>query len=147
MNDILGLGHWQFARCPIILRRWHSDISLEPKEPKTISIWTKLHGILSNMAHVRGISFVVARFGHPLITDTISAKQSRLDYARVCLDLDATKPLQQEAEFCKTSGHPYLVRAEYKWLSSHCHDYSVFRHSASSCLVKASKADQGNAEE
>ena len=73
LNSILGSGHWQFARCPVILCKWHNDINLTPEEPKTIPIWAKLHGIPSNMAHVKGISYVAGHFGHPLLTDALLA--------------------------------------------------------------------------
>ena len=32
LNDIMGRWHWHFVGYPIILRRWHKDISMIPEE-------------------------------------------------------------------------------------------------------------------
>ena len=133
LDNIMSQGQWHFARCPVILRRWHDGISLIPEEPKKMPVWIKLFGIPNTMAHVQGISFIASRFGRPLLTDAISAKQKRLDFARVCVELDAEKGICREGKFHKLNGETYTVKPEYEWMPLHCTTCQVFGHSMSNC--------------
>ena len=120
-----------------MLRRWFDGIKLTPEEPRKLPVWVKLFSIPESMFHVKAISFIASRFGRPLFTDFISAKQRRLDYARVCVELDATKGLCREGKFYKLSGEPYFVKPEYEWTPLHCPACQVFGHTKSNCPAKA----------
>ena len=64
-------------------------------------VWVKLYGVSNNMAHVKGISFIANRFGSLLLIDSISTKQRRLDFARVCVEIDAARGVCREGKFYK----------------------------------------------
>ena len=132
----MGKGQWHFARWLIILRQWHKGISLLPEEPKTIPAWVKLFGILSELMLVLGISFITRRFGTPLLTYAISAKQGHLDFACVYVELDAKAGIYKKADFFKSFGEPYFVKAKYEWVPLHCPSYQVFGHSPSNCQAR-----------
>ena len=136
LDEIMAQGQWHFARCPVILRKWYDGISLTPEEPKSMPIWIKLYGIPNSMSHTKGISFIASRFGRPLHTDSISEGQRRLDYARVCVEIEATKGICREGKFNKSNGQPYIVKPVYERLPFHCPTCQVFGHMQTNCPAR-----------
>ena len=117
----------------VVLHRWHKGISLTPEEPKAIPAWVKLFRIPTDLAHNSEISFVASKFSRLLLTDAVSARQGRMDFVCVCIELDASKGFRREANFFKLDGSPYNVRAEYERVPLHCPTCCIFGHSAMSC--------------
>ena len=68
--------------------------------------------------------------------DATSASHGRLDYTRVCVELDASKPIIQQAKIYKSTSQPYSMKAEFEWLPLYCQDCKVFGHSPSNCSSK-----------
>ena len=101
-----------------------------------ISTWVKLYGILNELAHVLGISFVASHFGQFLLTDAIFAKQGCLDFVQVCVKLDARLGISKETNFFKSSSEPYTVSMEYEWLPLLYPFYEIFKHFQSNCPCK-----------
>ena len=122
--------------CPVILRRWYKDISFTPEEPKTIQAWVKLYGIPNDLTHVPRIRFVASRFTRPCLTDVVSAKQGCLDFTHICIKLDACKGICREANFYKSIGVPYKVKAKYEWIPLHYPTCCIFGNSTVSCPAR-----------
>ena len=111
-----------------------------PEEPTIVPTWVKLFDIPSELAHVAGIGFIASHFGKPFLTDAISARQGRLDYARICVEFHAAAEIRRKVHFFKASGEPYDVTAEYEWLPLRCGRCKVFGHSSGFCSAQQALA-------
>lgn len=60
--------------------------------------------------------------------DKATEKQQRLDFARICIEIDAESDLPDEVHI-KMNGQSIVVRLEYQWLPSRCTKCKVFDHS------------------
>ncbi|KAF9673205.1 hypothetical protein SADUNF_Sadunf11G0124400 [Salix dunnii] len=68
--------------------------------------------------------------GKPLACDEHTHKCTRLDYARVCVEVDASLPYVHTFEIeCSLSTTPIKVDVEYEWKPQRCDKCHVFGHS------------------
>lgn len=58
---------------------------------------------------------MVSGVGHPLYTDRRTMDKPRIDFARVCIEVDAGVELVREFEILDSEGEVFLVSVEYDW--------------------------------
>ena len=75
----------------------------------------KPYGIPNELIHLQGINFIANRFGMPLLTNAVVAKQSRLDFIRVCIEQNVSNILAKEVKFYEVSEELYIMRIVYEW--------------------------------
>ncbi|GAB2213857.1 hypothetical protein Droror1_Dr00018179 [Drosera rotundifolia] len=71
-----------------------------------------------------GLSYVASAIGKPLYVDSMSESMARLSYARICCDVDASKPLIDEFKLKLNADH--VIRMEYQWKPPTCDLCKVF---------------------
>ena len=77
--------------------------------------------------------------GNPLYADAATESCRRISYARICVELDAKKPLIKEfladtynsAEGAISSST--TIKVVYQWKPAHCSNCEVFGHSSDCC--------------
>ena len=89
-----------------------------------------------------GLSYLTSVVGVPLFADLATETRRRINYARVCMELDANKPMIDEFIIdVPVANDPDLVcdeitiKVSYQWkppICSHCH---IFGHSTVSCSL------------
>jgi len=74
----------------------------------------------------------VSMVGRPLSCDEQTYNCTRLEYARVCVKIDATLPFVREFDIdSPLSVDPITVTVDYEWKPFRCDKYKVFGHSCS----------------
>jgi hypothetical protein len=65
--------------------------------------------------------------------------RKRLSYARVCVEIDASKTLVKEYDLRYPNGLFITISADYEWIPSRCNNCNVFGHTT---MIRAtSKVD------
>ena len=83
-----------------------------------------------------------------MYADTLTAQGSRLKFARLCVEVDASKPLPEEIFLQPPSkgsdAHPPLLKilVSYQWKPKRCSECLVFGHSNLNCPLQVSVAQQ-----
>ncbi|KAG5247610.1 DUF4283 domain-containing protein [Salix suchowensis] len=104
MLDILERGPWLFGGKAIILQ-----ISKLP-------VWIRLHGLPFPLWSRKGLSLVASMVGRPLSCNESTFSCSRLDLARVWVEIDASIPLVHKFEIVTPlSPEPLHIEVEYEW--------------------------------
>ncbi|KAJ6917681.1 hypothetical protein NC652_019880 [Populus alba x Populus x berolinensis] len=71
--------------------------------------------------------------GRPLSCDESTYTCTRLEYARLCVEVDANLPFVHSFDIdCPLSSEPIKVTVDYEWKPSHCDKCKVFGHSCPS---------------
>ncbi|KAJ6941864.1 hypothetical protein NC652_007818 [Populus alba x Populus x berolinensis] len=105
MQGVLEKGPWMFGGKAIILQQWHPHLSKS------------------------GLSLSASMVGRPLSCDEQTFNNTRLDFARVCVEIDAALPLIHEFEIeTPLSAEPILIKVEYEWKPSRCSKCCLFGH-------------------
>lgn len=92
---MLESGPWHVEKQYLVLRKWSIDFSYGQLNLHKLPLWLKLWNIPLSYYHREGISYVASGVGRPLYMDKATARCSRLDYAKVCVEVDASKEIPE----------------------------------------------------
>nr|TKR98076.1 hypothetical protein D5086_0000206770 [Populus alba] len=77
-----------------------------------------------------GLSMAASMIGRPLSCDESTYNCTRLDYARVCVEVDASLPYVHDFEIeSPLTSEPITVKVDYEWKPSRCEKCHIFGHS------------------
>ncbi|KAJ6419252.1 hypothetical protein OIU84_029379 [Salix udensis] len=130
MLDILERGPWLFGGKAIILQAWHPHFVFDKNKISKLPVWIRLHGLPFPLWSRKGLSLVASMVGRPLSCDESTFSCSRLDFARVCVEIDASIPLVHKFEIVTPlSPEPLQIEVEYEWAPTRCSKCNLFGHS------------------
>ncbi|KAB5521999.1 hypothetical protein DKX38_026318 [Salix brachista] len=116
LHEVLGKGPWMFGGKNIILQQWHPHYSFDKSKITTLPMWIRLKGLPFPLWTKQGLSHAASMVGKPLSCDEHAHECTRLDYARVCVEVDATLPYVHHFEIdCTLSADPIRIEVEYEW--------------------------------
>lgn len=79
-----------------------------------------------------GFSRSASYVGKPIMTDTPTDMKIRMDYARICVEIDVNCSFPEELPF-QIENEKFKVRAEYPWKPTSCSHCRSFAHSTARC--------------
>ena len=130
LQAVLEKGPWMFGGKTIILQQWHPRFKFDKSKISTLPVWIRLHGLPFPLWSKQGLSLAASMVGRPLSCDELTYSCTRLDYARLCVELDAALPFIHSFDIdCPLSAEPITVTVEYEWKPSRCGKCNVFGHS------------------
>ncbi|KAG6746524.1 hypothetical protein POTOM_051065 [Populus tomentosa] len=99
-------------------------------------VWIRLHGLPFPLWSKQGLSLAASMVGRPLSCDESTYTCTRLEYARLCVEVDANLPFVHSFEIdCPLSSEPIKITVDYEWKPTHCEKCKVFGHSCPSPTV------------
>ncbi|KAK1307315.1 hypothetical protein QJS10_CPA10g01534 [Acorus calamus] len=134
LNAMEG-GPWLMAGRPIVLRRWNRGMRLEIERLETIPLWIRFPALPLHMWGTRLISKLASAVGKPLYMDTATASRSRVDFARVCVEISAQSELPSSILYREESIWKEIP-VDYEWKPSPCPQCRTFGHSESQCSLQ-----------
>lgn len=125
---VLEGGPYFFSRRFLVLKEWKRMLVPTPNHPPTIPVWVKFHRLPFEFWTEVGFSKLASTIGKPIHVDEATAKKKRLDYARICIEVDAADELPNDVTIA-VGTESVVVGIEYQWLPSNCQVCHVFGHS------------------
>ncbi|KAJ6397269.1 hypothetical protein OIU84_020271 [Salix udensis] len=105
MEEVLARGPWMFGGKTILLQQWKPGFKFDRNKIKSIP-------------------------RRPLADDEATLKGSRVEYARVCIEIEADMPLVHHFQVASTlTEEPITIDVFYEWKPSRCDSCKVFGHS------------------
>jgi hypothetical protein len=130
MNAVLEKGPWMFGGKNIILQQWHPHFQFDKNRISTLPVWIRLHGLPFPLWSKQGLSLAASMVGRPLSCDELTYNCTRLEYARLCVEVDAALPFVHSFEIdSPLSIAPITVTVDYEWKPPSCAQCKVFGHS------------------
>ena len=129
MHAVMEKGPWMFGGKNIILQQWHPRYNFDKSKISTLLVWIRLHGLPFPLWSKQGLSLVASMVGRPLSCDELTYNCTRLEYARLCVEIDASLPVIKSFDIeCPLSADPITVTVDYEWKPKHCEQCKVFGH-------------------
>ncbi|KAJ6287638.1 hypothetical protein OIU78_001695 [Salix suchowensis] len=129
MLELLERGPWLFGGKAIILQQWHPHFIFDKNKISKIPVWVRLHGLPFPLWSRKGLSLVASKVGRPLACDEATFTCSRLDFARVCVELDAATPfIKNFSVLTPLSQEPLNIEVDYEWKPPRCAKCHLFGH-------------------
>ena len=121
----------------MVLRKWSPGLPLCKANLNRIPVWAKFHNVPMELWTEEGLSHIASAVGHPLYADAATEACSRVSFARICVEVEASSPLvdEFEVEILQVDVNSSLVtiRVSYQWRPPVCEACQVFGHTAPSC--------------
>ncbi|KAB5521998.1 hypothetical protein DKX38_026317 [Salix brachista] len=130
MEEVLARGPWMFGGKTILLQQWKPGFKFDRNKIKTIPVWARLQGLPFPLWNKQGLSMAASMVGRPLASDEATLNGTRVEYARVCIEIEADVPLVHHFQVASSfSEEPITVDVTYEWKPSRCEICQVFGHS------------------
>ncbi|KAL2231024.1 UNVERIFIED_CONTAM: Transposon TX1 uncharacterized protein [Sesamum indicum] len=137
MEDVIEGGPWLFQGQPIVLQKWEPGMALRKLKHTQVLVWIKLRHLPMELWTEEGLSIVASGVGKPLYPDAITRACTRLDFARVCVMLDATSNLPKHIIIMTPNEDggesPCKIDVEYEWLPTRCNTCMTLGHTTKEC--------------
>ncbi|KAJ6724717.1 hypothetical protein OIU85_022615 [Salix viminalis] len=96
--EVIEKGPWMIGGKNIILQKWSPKFQFDRSSISTIPVWVCLKGLPLPLWTKEGLSMAASMLGRPLSCDEHTINCRRLDYARLCVKLDARLPFVHRFE-------------------------------------------------
>ncbi|KAJ8759633.1 hypothetical protein K2173_009280 [Erythroxylum novogranatense] len=83
-----------------------------------------------------GLSYIASAIGNPLYMDSVTASQTRLDYAKVCVEIDVVADIPKTIYVVLRDGTICSVWVAIPWMPLKCDACKVFGHAVKGCPKK-----------
>ena len=141
MSTIIEKGPWLFVGRYMILRKWSRGLSLSNAILHRIPVWAKFHNVPIELWSEEGLSHIASAVGRPLYADAATEACTRVTFARICVEVDASMPLVDDfdVEILKEDGSSSLVsiNVSNQWRPPVYEECKVFGHATSACKPHA----------
>ena len=148
-KEALEGGPWLIAGRHIFLDWWKPGFSWQKEGVSKVPVWVQLHNVPLEYWNAEGLSYLASAVGNPLYADSITESCRRLTFARVCVEIDAAKPMINEFLLHTNSGAEeatpkfLTIKVVYQWKPPVCLVCELFGHSTSSCPANANSCHEG----
>ncbi|KAK4380970.1 hypothetical protein Sango_3012800 [Sesamum angolense] len=102
------------------------DISLTP-------VWATLPSLPLECWHPNALGKIGSRLGTPIAMDSLTMRMERVSYARILVEVDASKALVDHVEFKLPNGVTRRQPIVYEYTPKFCTECNRFGHHKSSC--------------
>ncbi|KAK4397732.1 hypothetical protein Sango_1248700 [Sesamum angolense] len=109
------------------------DISLTP-------VWATLPSLPLECWHPNALGKIGSRLGTPIAMDSLMMKMERVSYARILVEVDASKKLVDHVEFILPNGVVRKQPIVYEYTPKFCSTCNHFGHLNESCQPSAGTA-------
>jgi hypothetical protein len=93
------------ANRPLVLKRWQPNMQFLKGDLDRVPVWVRLYNVPLEYCNIKGLSCVASAIGVPLHIDHTTLLCKKLSYARVCVDIDASKMLVKEYDLRCPNNH------------------------------------------
>ncbi|KAJ6435118.1 hypothetical protein OIU84_000358 [Salix udensis] len=145
VTAIIEKGPWMFGGKNIILQKWTPLFQFDRQKIQTISVWVRLRGLPLPLWTKQGLSMAASMIGKPLSCDEQTIHCRRMDYARICVELNASLPFVHHFDVVSSlSIEPQRVTMDYEWKPPRCEICTSF---GLNCVKKKEQEDRGKKHE
>ncbi|PKU75538.1 hypothetical protein MA16_Dca011314 [Dendrobium catenatum] len=125
-------GPWFLLGRPFILQRWNPKFQPTRDESASIPLWIKVLNLPLALWTPTGISKIASFIGEPLYVDNLTAKRTRLTFARICVKVDKNSELPEVIPM-EIDGVDLNLTVVYDWKPTKCDGCGSLVHSFALC--------------
>ncbi|KAK1272490.1 hypothetical protein QJS04_geneDACA015183 [Acorus gramineus] len=112
---VLEGGPWTMAHRPFIIKKWSPDLRMEQERLTSIPVWVRLPNLPIHLWDIECLGRIGSLIGKPLFMDSATERCSRGTYARICVKVEANKPLPDKVLVDVAPGRRESFKVDYDW--------------------------------
>ncbi|KAK8677810.1 hypothetical protein V6N13_143333 [Hibiscus sabdariffa] len=126
-------GPWHIQQKALILRKWTPGLLPEVLNLKIAPIWIRLWHVPLELYSQQGLSYLASALGKPLYTDKATTLRQHLEFAKICVEVDAKFTLPSSVLVDLGDDNVIDVGVELVWAPPKCSHCSIFGHLEEKC--------------
>ncbi|XP_062119263.1 uncharacterized protein LOC133833014 [Humulus lupulus] len=131
-DNVLENGIIHFDRKPVIIRPWTTDLSAVCLV-RSVLLWIRLQDLGLQYWGSKCLSALVSTIGKPIMVDKYTRVRSRIQFARVLVEMEVTDNPPTSIEFINEHGQIMEQGVDYEWLPTKCKNCSSIGHAMTDC--------------
>ena len=133
--DCTDCGPWYIAGRPFVIRRWQPGMEMLNIQLTSLPIWVKFYNIPLEYWTNTCLGYIASAVGKPLHLDSPIENQSRLSFARICIEVDLNCDFPKSALLNLGNDKYTTVIIEYPWVPHSCSHCKVYGHKTIHCPI------------
>ncbi|KAK8696966.1 hypothetical protein V6N13_113133 [Hibiscus sabdariffa] len=130
---VLESEPWHINQKDIILHKWSPGFLFDIVRLDSAPVWVKLWPMPWELFSQQGLSYVVSDLGKPQYMDRATTLKLQLEFAKVCVEVDASEDLSQSVLVALGDGRIVDISVELVWSPPKCDHCKIFGHSSYKC--------------
>ncbi|CAO2827728.1 unnamed protein product [Amaranthus hypochondriacus] len=127
-EEILLGGPYFLNRAPIVVKKWSVKFDFKDEILRVIPVWVRLPSLPLHCWGEETLSRIVSAVGVPIMTDECTAKQLKISYARILVEVDITKNFLEDIKVRDNLGREFFQKAIPEWRPYFCHKCNKVGH-------------------
>ncbi|KAL9668371.1 hypothetical protein QQ045_002752 [Rhodiola kirilowii] len=145
-DRILDLGPWTFDNRPLVLKHWSPDENYSLESVASLPVWVRFAGLAPHLRRADTLSLIASTVGRLLRIDGFTARNEKLMYARVLIEVFATNEFKKSVVIEGPNGVNFFQKIMYEWTPPRCSHYQSFGHSIQMCRLPRISMEDGEDE-
>ncbi|KAL0322019.1 UNVERIFIED_CONTAM: hypothetical protein Scaly_2498300 [Sesamum calycinum] len=137
---ILAGGPYFVYGRPLLLKTMPDCFEFKEDDISLTPIWATLPSLLLECWHPNALGKIGSWLGTPIAMDSLTMKMERVSYARIMVEVDASKKLVDHVEFILPNGVVRKQPIVYEYTPKFCSTCNCFGHLNESCQPSAATA-------
>ena len=133
---VMNAGPWHLAGRPFILRAWKPGMDMLNIQLSSIPIWVRFYNIPLEYWTSTCLGHIASTVGIPLHLDPLTENQTKLSFARVCIEVGVDCEFPKSVLLDRGNGSYSTIRIEYHWAPQCCSECKLFGHNLVHCQAK-----------
>ncbi|KAL0424019.1 UNVERIFIED_CONTAM: hypothetical protein Sradi_0936700 [Sesamum radiatum] len=129
---LAGGPYFVYGR-PLILKVMPDCFEFKEDSISLTPVWATLPSLPLECWHANALGKIGSKLGMPIAMDSLTLKMERVSYARILVEVDASKPLVDQVDFMLPNGMMRSQPVVYEFIPKFCTKCNRFGHLVASC--------------
>ncbi|KAL2249649.1 UNVERIFIED_CONTAM: hypothetical protein Sindi_2438600 [Sesamum indicum] len=129
---LVGGPYFVYGR-PLLLKHMPDCFEFKEDDISLTPVWAILPSLPLECWHPNALGKIGSRIGNPIAMDSLTMKMERISYARIMVEVDASKKLIDEVEFVMPNGITRKQPVVYEFTPKFCTACNRFGHLQETC--------------
>lgn len=141
-EQVVKVGKFLQGRAQLHVRIMPDWFHFDINEMCFVPVWVVLKNLPIKCYNRKSLSLIAAKIGRPVQMDDFTKEKTRLRYARILVDVDASKPMKRSLTMVHPNGSTIQQKIEYSYEPTYCAKCCSLTHSTERCKVEVKVAVQ-----
>ncbi|VFQ75204.1 unnamed protein product [Cuscuta campestris] len=135
-EEILKKSYYFFDNKPVYVRKWQPGSRVNLDALTDIPIWIQLPDLDPKFWSISGLSKIGTLIGNPIKADKTTIGKTRLNYARIQIEVGMKQHFPEEVQFEDDKGRIITQIVKYEWYPISCTHCKAIGHRENLCRKK-----------
>lgn len=133
---VIRRRYWHISDTPLVVNEWSPATASSPPDLSSMPLWVDLKDVPHHLFSHKGLKYLAGATGRFVRLHPNTERCTRLDVARVLVEVNLHKPLVEKISFKDKDGTQVEMVVNYPWLPMQCNLCHKWGHNGSACSAK-----------